>query len=426
MRSRRSISLVVILLVINYTLEVSAPPPPRPRTAESHAKRPSPAYDDYPPLLTVQGPPPGSTPYKGVNKDAPVPKVHTDETLIFEDDFNQFDLSVWEHEITLGGGGNWEFQYYTNNRTNSYVRDGILYLRPTLTSNRIGEHNVQDGFRMDMWGNSPANMCTGNQFYGCERMSAGSSGGNIINPIQSARVRTAQAVNVRYGRVEVRAMLPKGDWLWPAIWMLPRWNQYGDWPASGEIDIMESKGNAPSYDEGSNVFYSTLHWGPDWSQNLFNLTHAKCRKASGSFSDEFHTFGAYWDDKELYTYLDTEDNKVLHIKFDMPFYTRGGWKTFDNPWKNAPNSAPFDQDFFLILNVAVGGVSDFFPDNVGRKPWKDSDPHAVNAFYADKARVRTVHIMFGWMNGCTAFMIVLELAYALTAHSISICSAHSP
>ena len=78
--------------------------------------------------------------------------------------------------------------------------------------------------------------------------------------------------------MEVRAKLPKGDWLWPAIWLLPRYNEYGTWPASGEIDIMESRGNVgypKEFGGGPESFGSTLHWGPDWSVNQFMKTHAE-------------------------------------------------------------------------------------------------------------------------------------------------------
>ena len=83
-------------------------------------------------------------------------------------------------------------------------------------------------------------MCTGNGFYGCSR---GSDGNHYINPVMSGKLTTVNSFSMKYGRVEVKAKLPKGDWLWPAIWMLPRHNEYGEWPASGEIDIMESRGN---------------------------------------------------------------------------------------------------------------------------------------------------------------------------------------
>jgi beta-glucanase (GH16 family) len=63
----------------------------------------------------------------------------------------------------------------------------------------------------------------------------------------SARITTKQSHHIQFGKVEIRAKLPRGDWLWPALWMLPVDNAYGIWPQSGEIDIMESRGNGPEY-----------------------------------------------------------------------------------------------------------------------------------------------------------------------------------
>jgi beta-glucanase (GH16 family) len=116
---------------------------------------------------------------------------------------------------------------------------------------------------LNLWGGSPADLCTGNADYGCERDAM--SGGNVVNPIQSARLRTVNSFNFKYGTVEVRAKLPKGDWIWPAIWMLPTYQSYGGWPASGEIDIVESRGNQNYSPGGVNQFGSTLHWAPYWS-----------------------------------------------------------------------------------------------------------------------------------------------------------------
>ena len=78
----------------------------------------------------------------------------TAQKLIFQDDFDTFDLKTWKHEITLGGGGNWEFEMYYNNRTNSYTKDGKLFIQPTLTADNIGEANVINGFRYDLWGSN--------------------------------------------------------------------------------------------------------------------------------------------------------------------------------------------------------------------------------------------------------------------------------
>lgn len=253
------------------------------------------------------------------------------ETLIFEDDFKTLNFKMWEHELTLGGGGNWEFQWYVNNRSNSYVRDGVLYIKPTLTEDAIGETIMRTG-TVDIWGGSPADACTGNNFYGCMKNAAGS--GNVINPIRSARLRTAKTFGFKYGRVEVRAKLPIGDWLWPAIWLLPVRNEYGNWPASGEIDIMESRGNNFAYEEGGHdSFGSTLHWGPNWDQNRFILTH-EAYKHSESLNKEFHVYGLYWDENGLYTYIDSPDKKVLKLDFkEKSFWELGKFpQSFHNPW----------------------------------------------------------------------------------------------
>ena len=279
-------------------------------------------------------------------------------------------------------------QYYTNNRSNSFVRDGVLYLKPTLTSDFLGD-NLMSGTSIDLWGSTPADQCTGNAFFGCQRVAGG--GGNVINPIQSARIRTAQSFSFKYGRVEIRAKLPKGDWIWPALWMLPRYNAYGGWPASGEIDIMESRGNAPGYPEGGHdAFGSTLHWGPSWNQNQFAKTHASTA-GGASLHEDFHVFGLYWDAQGLYTYLDTDANKVLQVSFaegQGSMWQRAGLANtgFNNPWQGRGDNAPFDQKFFLIMNVAVGGTADFFPDGMGGKMWNNLDPHSVNAFWNAKGQ----------------------------------------
>jgi beta-glucanase (GH16 family) len=302
------------------------------------------------------------------------------EKLIFEDNFDTLNMKNWEHELTLSGGGNWEFQWYVNNRSNSYVKNGVLYIKPTMTEDAIGTSALNTG-NINIWGGSPTESCTNNAFYGCERNAAAS--GNIINPIRSARLRTYNSFNFKYGRVEVRAQLPKGDWLWPAIWMLPRYNSYGNWPVSGEIDIMESRGNDVSYPSGGhNSFGSTLHWGTNWDQNKYTLTH-KDYKHTTSLGDDFHVYGLYWDQNGLYTYLDNESNKVLQVDFTkQSFWERGQFpSSFDNPWLGQPNAAPFNQEFYLVLNLAVGGTSGYFPDGQGPKPWSDKSGKSTNEFW---------------------------------------------
>ena len=286
----------------------------------------------------------------------------------------------------MSGGGNWEFQLYHNNRSNSFVKDGVLHIRPTLTEDRIGDANLRSGYRMDMWGGSPADQCTGNNFYGCERTSG--AGGNILNPIQSAKLTTSTSFSIKYGRVEVRAKLPRGDWLWPAIWMLPANNIYGMWPASGEIDIMESRGNLnypASAEGGVESFGSTLHWGADWTQNRYHLTHDIYTHPT-PLSDEFHVYGLHWTEERLYTYIDDPSNVVLDVDFNaQSLWELGKFsEVYENPWQGADKSAPFDNEFYLIINLAVGGTAGYFKDGVGGKPWSDKSSNSVNEFYAAK------------------------------------------
>jgi beta-glucanase (GH16 family) len=183
-------------------------------------------------------------------------------------------------------------------------------------------------------------------------------------------MRTVNSFTFQYGRVEIVAQLPKGDWLWPAIWFLPAHNEFGNWPASGEIDLVESRGNDPSCSAGgSDTFGSTLHFGPNWDQDCWDKTHASY-KHTESLGDKMHTYGMIWTEDKLQTYFDTPDNVILDVDFTkQSLWELGGWKNEDNPWKGEPNNAPFNREFFLILNVAVGGTNSYFPDGQCGKPW---------------------------------------------------------
>lgn len=308
--------------------------------------------------------------------------------LIFSDDFVKLDFTKWKHDITLSGGGNWEFELYENNRSTSFVKDGKLNIRPVLTEDKIGAQNVRAGYDYNVWGGTPADQCTANQFYGCERAS---DGNHYINPVMSAKVTTAHSFAFKYGRVEVKAKLPKGDWLWPAIWLLPKNHEYGTWPASGEIDIMESRGNVgypKASGGGPESFGSTLHWGSDFFTNQYAKTHAEKSVEGATLADAFHTYGLYWDDKILYTYLDNDTNRVLTVNHgDQSYWERSGISDRENPWAYSPNKcAPFDTEFYLIINLAVGGTNGYFPNGVAGKPWSDQSQRASSEFYDNKGQ----------------------------------------
>lgn len=321
---------------------------------------------------------------------AGVPKH--DWCLVLDEDWsNGIDPTRWTHEVELGGFGTGEFEWATDFTNNSYVKDGRLYITPTLTSDYLGEAAITDGYTLDLTADG---SCTGTSSTDCVATS-NSTLKTVLPPVQSARLVSQGKFSLKYGKIEVVARMPRGDWLWPAIWMLPEDNVYGAWPLSGEIDITESRGNAISYkDGGRNVVSTTLHWGPSSADDAFWRTNAVNTEFHSDYTNGFFTFGLEWTSKYLYTYIETHLRQVFYIKFLEPFFTRGQWPAVDatngtaitNPWAGSENInvAPFDEAFYLILNVAVGTSYGFFPDGVGNKPWVDGSASARSDFYAAK------------------------------------------
>jgi hypothetical protein len=155
--------------------------------------------------------------------------VHNPELCpVYISDFSRgLDMDVWTKEVEVGGFGNGQFEETTNTDENAFVQGGLLHLRPTLQDPELITTNntinlLKDGTcSSTLWSNCVATTNTTN--------------GTIVNPVKSARISTKKGATIKYGRIEVEAKLPTGDWLWPAIWMMPVKDTYGPWPASGEI-----------------------------------------------------------------------------------------------------------------------------------------------------------------------------------------------
>lgn len=149
-------------------------------------------------------------------------------------------------------------------------------------------------------------------------------------PYTSARLRTIYKGDWTYGRFEMRAKLPVGQGMWPAFWMLPTNSPYGGWAAGGEIDIMETIGSAPD------TVHGTIHYGGQWPENT----------SSGSSTNLAPGTAANW-----HTYAIEWDNGIIRWFVDGQLYsTRTSWYS-----TNGPFPAPFDVNFHLLLNLAVGG-----------------------------------------------------------------------
>ncbi|KAL0947955.1 hypothetical protein HGRIS_010584 [Hohenbuehelia grisea] len=179
--------------------------------------------------------------------------------------------------------------------------------------------------------------------------------------------------------------------MWPAIWMLPVDNTYGSWPLSGEIDIMEARGNGPDYPkQGTNYVRASLNWGPMIWLNAVAKTYGWWTNRFRSYDKDFHTYTMEWTEDFIRIYVDTRLHHMLDLRFNVPFFQRGDFPpvvqngsetiVLQNPWVNGTKAAPFDQKFYLILNVAVGGTNGWFPDNAGGKPWLDGSLTAMREF----------------------------------------------
>lgn len=252
-----------------------------------------------------------------------------------------------------------------------------------MTSDIFGESFLTSGLVR-----IPADQCTQADFYGCERQG---SPDNIINPIRSAKLTTMDSFAFKFGTVEIRSRMPAGDWLWPAIWMMPKHNVYGTWPASGEIDIVELRGNRNLYSGNVNVGTqqagSTTHFGPRWDINGWPTTHAT-RNQDPGFSDGFHVYKLVWGPTQMQFFIDNVS--LLTIDAGDGFWKRGNFENsgMPNPWTQGTIMAPFDEQFYIILNLAVGGVnyfSDSFRNEPHAKPWTNYSPRAAADFWSGRS-----------------------------------------
>ena len=227
--------------------------------------------------------------------------------LVWSDEFDgsSLDMDKWSYELgnwklddsgnyITNGWGNNEQEFYTDR--NTAVKDGVL----TISA------------RKESWTDEKQ----GSYDY------------------TSSRLSTQHKFSVCGGRIEVRARCDSGKSLWPAIWMLPEDSAYGGWASSGEIDIMEGWGSTPERVCG------TVHFGGAWPANKYLTGEYSFPEGDGT--ENWHTYSIEWDRGEIRWYVD-----------DSLYSTQTDWYSegFSYP-------APFDQNFYIILNLAVGGHFD--------------------------------------------------------------------
>jgi len=237
-------------------------------------------------------------------------------TLTWSDEFDgqdgsAVDATKWVHDVGGSGWGNQELEYYTNGTQNAVVMGGNLVITATTA---------------------------GASSYNCSYPSSG--------PCQytSARLLTQNKFSQRYGRIEARIQIPKGQGLWPAFWMLGTDISTNGWPTCGEIDIMENIGKEPSTNNGS------LHMPAAGTSNDDDLTGTYTLPGNAKLGDDFHTYAIEWSAAAIKFYVD-----------DNLYETQTPSTATGRTWK-------FDHPFFMLLNVAVGGQWPGAPDSTTTFP----------------------------------------------------------
>ncbi len=218
-------------------------------------------------------------------------------TLVWQDEFegNEINTNNWVFETGTGcpnlcGWGNNELQYYR--QENAWVEDDVLTIEAR-------NENYQ--------------------------------GSNYT----SARMKTQGKHSFKYGRIDIRALLPKGQGIWPALWMLGSNITSIGWPACGEIDIMEMI--------GGNGQEKTVHGTIHWDNEGHNYVGGDYTLQTGIFANEYHVFTIIWDENNITWFVN--DNQFYQIDITPSHMTE------------------FHQEFFFILNIAVGGNWPGSPDD---------------------------------------------------------------
>lgn len=220
-------------------------------------------------------------------------------TLAWSDEFNgtSLDAAAWSNESGDGcpgicGWGNNELQYYTAPPNNLFFQDGKMIIEAKAET--FGGKNYT-----------------------------------------SSRIKTQGKKTFKFGRIDIRAILPKGKGIWPALWLLPQDNVFGGWPRSGEIDLMENIGHEPSR------VYGTLHFGQGPGSTQISRNY---NLSSGLFNDQFHVFSIEWKQDQIKWLVDDVVYSTVN-KADL-----------------GANNYPFNESFFILINLAVGGNWPGSPD----------------------------------------------------------------
>ncbi|XP_004535535.1 gram-negative bacteria-binding protein 1 isoform X1 [Ceratitis capitata] len=301
--------------------------------------------------------------------------------LVFEENFdgNELNATRWRYEVRLPLDiADAEFVLYD---TNAEISNGYLKIEPRIWGNDSPNADIRRGSL------NLGVRCTASQNpeIECRRQPFGRV---VLPPVLTARINTKHAFSFKYGRVEVRAKLPQGDWLFPLLLLEPLVNLYGQQPyASGQMRIAFLRGNLNlvtrgGVEMGGRVLNGGTVLRPETEyRNAFMVNTSR----NAHFGETFHIYSLTWDDRHLTLAVDGQ----VYGTIDGGFAENEMGNNY--AWSNGNYIAPLDQEFFLTLGVAAGGHGDF-PDDCVQKPWENTSPKATLDFWRDRVNWKSTWI----------------------------------
>lgn len=291
--------------------------------------------------------------------------------LLLEDNFNFFNASLWKREIKMPLAPDYEFCVYHNENHQQLVQidDGQLLIKPIILEDLYGENATA-------YGRLQLNRCTSTVSYECSRKALSYS---ILPPIISARLTTKERFVLRYGRIEIRARFPRGDWLYPEMWLEPKYSTYGANYASGRVLLGMTRGNENlvNVTDVSKIYDARrldfgIRVGPP--SNVREILVSKIHEFGPRWTQDFHVYTTIWTSDGFTFLIDGEE--VGRMRPDEE-----GWMSDSNAGRK---NAPFDLEFYITLGVGAGGVR-VFPDNTLNsgypKPWRNLGAKAMLNFW---------------------------------------------
>ncbi|GLV44857.1 Gram-negative bacteria binding protein 3 [Carabus blaptoides fortunei] len=287
--------------------------------------------------------------------------------LIFEDNFQTLNQKKWKTENKISGP-DYQFVIYMNFPENVGVRNNLLYLKPTLSTDRFGENFINEQVNL-------GRNCTG--IPGTPDCDKKAETYQILPPIISGRVKTKDTFAFRYGKVDIRAKLPKGNWIYPELFLQPAEFAYGLQYDSGQMRVAFSAGNAGL----GNELQGGVILGTTEEARRYGMR--KSVNDEGEWSDNFHVYSLHWTPHMISLSVDGTSYGTIEPPKDgfasqaMDLKTSAGQR-----WVSGDHIAPFDKEFYLSLGVGVGGHS--FPNDIPGKPWKNDSPKNTLKFWQNK------------------------------------------